>query len=286
MSTRMICSALCLAVLALGQFEGWAAETIARPDDKLADMTKPVQVLILLGQSTKGCGGNGGLVLDAHLAVDGKSGKYPEFKGNMATIYTKPMAQGGSGNGHYGGRAEVYMDVGEAMGRAMLELLKKSIGYQVMNKTRLLGVSCLLASAAAGFVNASAAEYTAAHPLEGSPVARKPLKELQGDFLKLKFGMFIHFRRLGGLKRHSSECPRTRSYLGTVLRRAYTGWEGTMRIGVCPEIRRIPMTRTETLLERNDPQLRPPGLPQNGLQRERNGDQHYLNHEPATPSKP
>jgi len=36
------------------------------------------------------------------------------------------MAQGGSGNGHYGGKAEVYMDVGEAMGLAMIDLLKKS----------------------------------------------------------------------------------------------------------------------------------------------------------------
>jgi len=35
------------------------------------------------------------------------------------------MAQGGSGNGHYGGKAEVYMDVGEAMGQAMVELLMK-----------------------------------------------------------------------------------------------------------------------------------------------------------------
>jgi hypothetical protein len=36
------------------------------------------------------------------------------------------MAQGGGGNGHYGGNAEVYMDVGEAMGKAMVELLKNS----------------------------------------------------------------------------------------------------------------------------------------------------------------
>ena len=35
------------------------------------------------------------------------------------------QARGGSGNGHYGGNAEVSMDVGEAMGRAMVELLKK-----------------------------------------------------------------------------------------------------------------------------------------------------------------
>ena len=81
-------------------------------------------VLGTLGESTKGCGGNGGMVLNAQLAVDGTSGKHPEFKGNVATVYTNPMAQGGSGNGHYGGKAEVYMDVGEAMGKAMADLLK------------------------------------------------------------------------------------------------------------------------------------------------------------------
>ena len=81
-------------------------------------------VLGTLGEAAKGSDGNGGKVLEAHLAVDGTAGKYPEFKGNVATIYTNPLAQGGSGNGHYGGKAEVYMDVGEAMGRAMLELLK------------------------------------------------------------------------------------------------------------------------------------------------------------------
>jgi len=82
-------------------------------------------VLATLGEATKGSGGNGGKVLEAHLAVDGNTGKYPEFKGNVATVYSNPMAQGGSGNGHYGGKAEVYMDVGEAMGKAMAELLKK-----------------------------------------------------------------------------------------------------------------------------------------------------------------
>jgi len=81
-------------------------------------------VLATLGEANKGIEGNEGLVLAAHLAVDGNSGKHPEFKGNVATVYTHDMAQGGSGNGHYGGKAEVYMDVGEAMGKAMVELLK------------------------------------------------------------------------------------------------------------------------------------------------------------------
>lgn len=77
-----------------------------------------------LGEAVKGSTGPGSLVLQGHLAVDGTTGTYPEFAGNVSTIYTHPMAQGGSGNGHYGGKAEVYMDVGEAMGQAMLELLK------------------------------------------------------------------------------------------------------------------------------------------------------------------
>jgi hypothetical protein len=37
---------------------------------------------------------------------------------------TEPKTSAG-GNGHYGGNSEVYMDVGEAMGQAMVELMKK-----------------------------------------------------------------------------------------------------------------------------------------------------------------
>jgi hypothetical protein len=81
-------------------------------------------VLATLGESTKGSGGNGGQVLEAQLAVDGKTGKYPEFNGNVATVYSNPLSKGGSGNSHYNGNAETYMDVGEAMGKAMVELLK------------------------------------------------------------------------------------------------------------------------------------------------------------------
>ncbi len=83
-------------------------------------------VMATLGEAKKGVGGNEEKVLEAQLAVAGDSGKYPEFKGNVATVYSNPMAQGGSGNGHYGGKAEVYMDVGEAMGKAMADLLKNN----------------------------------------------------------------------------------------------------------------------------------------------------------------
>lgn len=79
-------------------------------------------VLATLGEHAKGCGNK---VFDAHMAVDGKEGKYPEFKGNVATVYSNPLSMGGSGNGHYGGNPETYMNVGEAMGKAMVELLKQ-----------------------------------------------------------------------------------------------------------------------------------------------------------------
>ncbi len=83
-------------------------------------------VCATLGEAKKGSGGNGGKVLAGHLAVDGDSGKYPEFKGNVATVYSNPLSKGGSGNSHYGGNPETYMDVGLAMGWAMVKLLNES----------------------------------------------------------------------------------------------------------------------------------------------------------------
>ncbi len=81
-------------------------------------------VVATLGQTKKGATGNEGKILEAQLAVDGKSGKYPEFKGNVATVYTNPVSMGGSSNGHYSGNAETYMNVGEAMGQAMVKLIE------------------------------------------------------------------------------------------------------------------------------------------------------------------
>jgi hypothetical protein len=81
-------------------------------------------VCATLGQTKQGAEGNEGLILNAQLAVDGQTGKYPEFKGNVASVYSHPLSKGGASNSHYGGNAETYMNVGEAMGRAMVELLK------------------------------------------------------------------------------------------------------------------------------------------------------------------
>lgn len=90
-------------------------ETFDAPDAKFVCAT--------LGQTEKGAGGGQGQLLDAKLAVDGGSGKYPEFRGNVATVYTHPLSLGGSSSGHYNNNAETYMNVGEAMGKAMVELL-------------------------------------------------------------------------------------------------------------------------------------------------------------------
>ena len=76
-----------------------------------------------LGQTKKGATDGGGKILNAMLAVDGSSGKYKEFSGNVASVYTYPLSKGGSSGGHYNRNAETYMNVGEAMGRAMVRLL-------------------------------------------------------------------------------------------------------------------------------------------------------------------
>ncbi|QOV92356.1 sialate O-acetylesterase [Humisphaera borealis] len=118
-----------------GERDGGSAALSSRYEQNLVRFIKQLRkdfdapkakfVLATLGEATKGSGGNGGKVLEAQLAVDGNAGKYPEFKGNVATVYANPLSKGGSGNSHYNGNAETYMDVGEAMGHAMVKLLKE-----------------------------------------------------------------------------------------------------------------------------------------------------------------
>jgi len=90
-------------------------------------------VTATLGQAVKGDHASGpGKILDAMFDVDGKSGKYPEFEGNVAAVYTHPLSKGGMSDSHYGGNAETYMNVGEAMGNAMVELLKVDSGVTIV----------------------------------------------------------------------------------------------------------------------------------------------------------
>ena len=51
----------------------------------------------------------------------------------------------------------------------------------------------MLAATALGVANAMATEQANATPKQDSSGMQKPVKELQDEFLKLKFGMFIHF---------------------------------------------------------------------------------------------
>lgn len=76
-----------------------------------------------LGQTVMGSTDGGGLILDAMLDVANAT-LYPQYKGNVAAVYTHPLSMGSSSGAHYGGNAETYMNIGEAMGEAMVTLLK------------------------------------------------------------------------------------------------------------------------------------------------------------------
>jgi hypothetical protein len=80
-------------------------------------------VCATLGQTEKGAEGNEGLILNAMMNIADPA-KHPELKGDVATVYTNPLSQGGASNSHYGGNAKTYMNVGVAMGQAMVDLLK------------------------------------------------------------------------------------------------------------------------------------------------------------------
>jgi hypothetical protein len=69
----------------------------------------------------------GKTIAEAQLAVSGDSGKHPEFKGNVKTIeargFWRTQAESPTGTGyHYNHNAETYYLVGDALGRAMVEL--------------------------------------------------------------------------------------------------------------------------------------------------------------------
>jgi hypothetical protein len=71
-------------------------------------------------------------IVAAQLAVDGRSAdpKYKEFKDNVATVDTRKFYGGGGANSHYGGNGEFIMQVGDEMGKAMVELLKRQSEQQ------------------------------------------------------------------------------------------------------------------------------------------------------------
>ncbi len=75
--------------------------------------------------------GHGLTVAKAQLAVSGEKGKYREFAGNVKTVDVrgfwrdKSISPNGRQGYHYHQNAETFMEVGNALGRAMAELLNK-----------------------------------------------------------------------------------------------------------------------------------------------------------------
>ncbi len=87
-------------------------------------------VLATIGFGGEKLSGNGLTIWKAQLAVDGEKGKYPEFRGNVKAIDARPfwrdksVSPSGAGH-HYNHNAETYMEVGNALGWAMAELLNE-----------------------------------------------------------------------------------------------------------------------------------------------------------------
>ena len=75
-------------------------------------------VCATLGQTKKDDVGNEREILDAILTVSSRS----EFKGNVAAVYSHPLSMGGTSANHYNDNVETFMNIGEAMGCAMVEL--------------------------------------------------------------------------------------------------------------------------------------------------------------------
>jgi hypothetical protein len=81
-------------------------------------------VCATLGQTEKeNATGNEKPILEAKFALS-DARKYPDLQGSVATVYTHPLSMGSSSNAHYGGNAKTYMNVGLAMGEAMVKLLQ------------------------------------------------------------------------------------------------------------------------------------------------------------------
>lgn len=74
-----------------------------------------------LGQTVQGSTGGDGKILDAMAAVANSND--PELKGKVGFVYTHPLSKGGSSSGHYNGNPETYMNVGQVMGHAMVQLI-------------------------------------------------------------------------------------------------------------------------------------------------------------------
>jgi len=117
--------------IADGASESMAAEYETNLANLIRDLRKDLNapklpvVVIALANSSATMPPSQQKVFDAQMAVGDKD-KYPEFDGNVISIDTRPMcrppAQSPGGRGRYRGNAESYLEIGEAMARALLTL--------------------------------------------------------------------------------------------------------------------------------------------------------------------
>lgn len=95
-----------------------------------SDFNSPnAKFVLATGCGNPGTESFGKQIAEAQLAVDGESGRYSEFKGNVKAIDTRdlwrdagqsPVNQGH----HYNHNAETYYETGDRLGRAMVQLLE------------------------------------------------------------------------------------------------------------------------------------------------------------------
>ncbi len=96
------------------------------------DFDSPRAMFVLAtGCGNPGTEGFGKQIAEAQLAVDGASGKYPEFKSNVKAIDTRDLWRSADQSPvnqahHYNHNAETYYETGERLGRAMAELLEQA----------------------------------------------------------------------------------------------------------------------------------------------------------------
>jgi len=84
--------------------------------------------VLAIGCGNPGREGLGLQIAEAQLSVDGDTGKYPEFKGNVKAVDVRPLWREADVSPvnqgyHYNHNAETYYEVGDALGRAMVTLL-------------------------------------------------------------------------------------------------------------------------------------------------------------------
>lgn len=108
-------------------YEGHLANLIKDLRKDLATPKLPA-VVVALADAKEPLRENPQKVFDAQLAV-GNPEKHPEFQGNVVSIDTrtmiKPKEKNPGGRDRFLGNAESYLEIGDAMAEAMLQLLKK-----------------------------------------------------------------------------------------------------------------------------------------------------------------